>query len=277
MRAFILLLGLAVASCSFFAKPLEVSSEHFHIVADTYTSSEPEMEALLEQGEAFRTAILAISPPDIRPDPTIEVRLNGNLRRQTPFVDSLGTVQLWRFAAAEGGYQALFAHELVHAVAFDQLAEADSLESPDLGFYSEGWAEYAALLVDPGKTGFPLYRFDEDVVTGHWVNQGGLSLATLRSAHEELNKRCEFQAYILRASWFRYVDEVLGREVLLDLVAARDGWTPDAVEAVLGQSLDEVDADWRAWVRARYTAHPNAESEAESYRERIGWYEPCVE
>ncbi len=277
MRFVILPLCLTVASCSFFAKPLEVSSEHFHIVADTYTSSEGEMQALLERGEALRTAILAISPPDIRPDPTIEVRLNGNLRRQTPFVDSLGTVQLWRFSAEEGGYQALFAHELVHAVAFDQLAEADSLESPDLGFYSEGWAEYAALRVDPGKTGFPLYGFDEDVVAGHWVNHGGLTLARLRAAHEELNKRCEFQGYILRASWFHYVDDVLGREVLLDLVAARGGWSPGAIEAILGQRLDRVDADWRAWVRARYTAHPNAESEAEAYRERIGWYEPCVE
>lgn len=79
----------------------------------------------------------------------------------------------------------------------------------------------------------------------------------------------------MRASWFRYVDEVLGREVLLDLVAARAGWTPEAVEAVLGASLDEIDADWRAWVRARYAAHPNADSEAEAYRARIGWYVPC--
>ena len=277
MRVFPLLLCLAFTSCSFFAKPLEVSSEHFHIVADTYTSSEAEMQALLEQGEAFHAAILAISPPDLRPDPTIEVRLNGKFRSQSPYVDSVGTVHLWRFSAEEGGYRALFAHELVHAIAFDQLAEADSLESPDPGFYSEGWAEYAALLVDPEKPGFPLFGFDEDVVVGHWVSHGGLALATLRAAHEELNKRCEFQGYILRASWFRYADEVLGREVLLDLVAAREGWAPDAIEAVLGKGLDEVDADWRAWVRARYTAHPNADSEAEAYRERIDWYEPCVE
>lgn len=277
MRAFALLLGLTFTSCSFFAKPLEVSSEHFHITANTYTSSEGEMRALLEQGEALRAAILAISPPDTRPDPTIEVRLNGTLRSQTPYVDSVGTVHLWRFSEEEGGYRALFTHELVHAVAFDQVAEADSLESPDFGFYSEGWAEYAALLVDPGKTGFPLFSFDEDVVTGHWVRHGGLTLAALRAAHEELNKRCEFQAYILRASWFRYVDEVLGREVLLDLVAAKRGWAPEAVEAVLGMSLDEVDADWRAWVIARYAAHPNADSEAEAYRDRIGWVEPCVE
>ena len=80
----------------------------------------------------------------------------------------------------------------------------------------------------------------------------------------------------MRASWFRYVDEELGNDVLLDLVSAREGWAPDAVEAVLGMSFDEVDADWRAWVSARYAAHPNADLEAEAYRTRIGWYVPCV-
>ena len=85
------------------------------------------------------------------------------------------------------------------------------------------------------------------------------------------------RAYVMRASWFRHVDEVLGREVLLDLVAAREGLAPEAVEAVLGKSLDEVDADWRAWVSARYAAHPNADAEAEAYRARIGGYVPCVQ
>jgi hypothetical protein len=270
-----LLICLALTGCSFFAQPIEVSGEHLRIVADTHVSSEAEMRSLLEEGEAFRAAILAISPPDTRPDSTIEVRLHGGFRSQSPYVDSTGTVHLWRFSPEEGGYRALFAHELVHAVAFDQLAEKDSLMSPDLGFYSEGWAEYAALLVDPEKKGFPLFGFAEDVVVGHWVRHGGLTLAALREGHEELNKRCEFQGYILRASWFRYVDEVLGREVLLDLVSAREGWAPDAVEAVLHKTLEEVDADWSIWARARYTAYPDADSAAAAYRARIGWYEPC--
>ena len=92
MRAFTPLLCLALNGCSLFAEPLEVSSEHFHIVADTSTSSEAEMRALLERGEAFRAAIAAISPPDLRLDPTIEVRLNGDFRNQTPFVDGEGTI-----------------------------------------------------------------------------------------------------------------------------------------------------------------------------------------
>lgn len=275
MRA-IPLLCLFLASCSFFAKPLEVSSEHFHIVADTYTSSEAEIEALVKQGEAFHAAIAAIYPPGVRLDPTIEVRLNGDVQNQAPFVDGEGTIHLWRYSPEEGGYGALFAHELVHAIAFDYWVQVGALEWPDLGFYNEGWAEYVALLVDPGKTGFPLYGFDEDVVVGHWVAHGGLTLAALRAAHSELNQRCEFQAYVMRASWFRYVDEMLGREVLQDLVAAREGLAPDAVEALLGASLDKVDTDWRRWVSARYAARPGADAEASAYRARIDGYVPCV-
>ncbi|HEY7883986.1 MAG TPA: hypothetical protein VIC08_03465 [Cellvibrionaceae bacterium] len=277
MRIFTLLLCLTLNGCHFFAEPLEASSEHFHIVADTYTSSEAEMQSLLEQGEAFHAGIAAIYPLDIPLDPVIEVRLNGDARGKTPFVDGEGTIHLWRYLPEEGGYGAIFAHEIAHAIAFDYWVEAGALEWPDLGFYNEGWAEYAALMVDSGKTGFPLYGFDEDVVAGHWVEHGGLSLAALRTAHEALNQRCEFQAYLMRASWFRYIDEIFGRKVLQNLVAAREGLTPDAVEAVLGESLDKVDANWRSWVSARYAAHPNADAEAAAYRARIGGYVPCVE
>lgn len=277
MRLVLPLLCLALTSCRFFAEPLEVSSERFHIVADTNTSSEAEMQALLKLGEAFHAGIVALSPPDMRPDPTIEVRLHGTLHNQTPFVDGEGTVHLWRYSPEEGGYGAMFAHEITHAIAFDAVVEAGVLEWPDLSFYSEGWAEYAAQVVDPGKAGFPLYGFEEDVVVGYWVAHSGLALSALRAAHEELNQRCELQAYPMRASWFRYVDEVSGREVLQDLVAAREGLAPEAVEAVLGQSLDEVDARWRAWVGARFAAHPNADSEVGAYRARIGGYVPCEE
>ncbi len=277
MRALLLLLCLWLTGCSVFSKPLEVYSEPFRISANTHTSSQEEMQELLKQAEAFHSAIVAISPPDMRPDPLVEVSLNGTLRKQTPYVDETGTVQLWRFPAGEGGYSAMFAHELVHAIAFDQIFEADSLESPDLGFYVEGWAEYAAMLVDPGKVSFPFYGFNEDVVVGHWLAHGGLTLSALRSEHIRLNARCEFQGYGMRASWFRYIDEVLGRDVLHDVVAAREGWSPEDMENILGMSLRQVDADWRAWVLARYEAHPNADSEAVAYRERIYWYEPCVE
>lgn len=62
------------------------------------------------------------------------------------------------------GDRAIYAHELVHAIAYDSLVAPALEESESAGFYLEGWAEYVALLVDPGKTGFPLFGSDEDVV-----------------------------------------------------------------------------------------------------------------
>lgn len=99
-----------------------------------------------------------------------------------------------------------------------------------------------------------------------------------RENHEELSLRSQGQSYILRASWFRYVDEELGREVLLDLAAGREGWDREAVETVLGASLEQVDADWEAWAMARYDAVPDADAKAEAYRtQKMAWYEPCLE
>ena len=276
MRIFVLITAGCLASCSYFADRLEVSSEHFRIVADTSTSSEQEMRALLERGEVLHAAIRAIAPDDVSWDPTVEVHLHGNFRSDVPYVDGDGTIHLWRYAPEQGGYEALFAHELVHAIAFDAAVEMGVLEWPFLGFYNEGWAEYAAMLIDPDKTGFPFYGFDEDVVVGHWVTHGGLSLAALRNAHETFN-RCWHQAYTMRASWFRYVDQVYGRDVLLDVVYTQDGYAPDVVEAVLGATLETVDAHWRSWVSKRYAAQPNADAKQQAYLAYIGTYAPCVQ
>ena len=51
----------------------------------------------------------------------------------------------------------------------------------------------------------------------------------------------------MRASWFRHVDEVYGRDVILEVMYTKEGFAPEVVEAALGRTLDEVDAGWRAW------------------------------
>ncbi len=265
---------LALGGCGIFAEPLERSSEHFRFSATSATSSESEMQEGIDRAEALYAAIARILPPDVRLDPVIDVRLNGNLRRQVPHVDENGTIQLWRYSAEEGGYWALLAHELVHAITFDAGVEVGALEWESLGFYNEAWAEYVGQLIDPGRTGFPFYGFDEDVVVGHWVSQGGLTLAMLRESHGALNE-CWHQAYPMRASWYRYVDETYGRQSALDIFYGGREMTPAVVEEILDDSLAVVDADWRTWVLARYDAHPGADVQTAAYRARIGQYRPC--
>ena len=234
------------------------------------------MRELIEWGETLYTGVAAIIPPTFPVTAMIEVRLNGKLRSQSPFVDGNGAIQLYRYPPGEGGYRAMFAHELVHAMGFDQALKTGALDWPSLGFYNEAWAEYIAQVIDPAKTGFPLYGFDEDIVVGHWVMQGGLSMGALRASHRELNERCQLQAYAMRASWFRYVDVTFGRQVSLDIMYSGREMTPSRVEEVLGQPLIRVDENWRAWVLSRYHAHPAADAEAKAYRERTGFYAPCT-
>lgn len=266
-------LGLTLAGCH----PIEAQGEILHVVGNNFTTSEDEAQLMLEVGEELLPDIAALHPEDIVLDDAIRVELRGDFG-ESPFVDDEGTVHLWRFSEAEGGYNALYAHELVHAIAYDNLVGPALEDYDNSGFYLEGWAEYVALLVDPGKTGFSLFGVDEDVVVGHWLLEGGPTLADYRERHDELSLHCQGQSYILRASWFRYVDEELGREVLLDLAAGREGWDREAVEAVLGASLEQVDADWEAWATQRYDAHPDADAKAEAYRrEKMSWYQPCVD
>lgn len=261
---------LFLSACS-----IEAQGDILHVVGNSLNASKEEVQSMLEVGEALHPEITALHPEDVVLDDEIRVELHGRFRNTSPHLDDEGTVHMWRFSEAEGGYHAMYTHELVHAVAFDSLVDPALDTSDQAGFYLEGWAEYIALLVDPGKTGFPLFGHDEDVVVGHWLQAGGPTVAEYRQNHDEMNMRCQGQAYILRASWFRYVDEALGRDVVMDLGAARGGYEPDAVESVLGQSLEEVDAAWEQWAMARYDAHPDAD--VEGYLARMGWYEPCLD
>ena len=234
-----------------------------------------EIQEGINKAEKLYSALTKIIPSDYKLDSVIVVQLNGNYRTQGPYVDGDGTIQLWRYSAAEGGYWSLLTHELVHAIAFDTSVKLGALDWASLGFYNEAWAEYVALLIDPEKTGFPFYGFNEDVVAGHWALQGGLSLTKLRKLHEELNLTCVHQSYTMRASWFRFVDEAYGRQAALDIMYGGREMTPEVVEEILGNSLAIVDDAWYSWVLERYAAHPGADAQAASYRAKISYYQPC--
>jgi hypothetical protein len=81
----------------------------------------------------------------------------------------------------------------------------------------------------------------------------------------------------MRSSWFSYIDDVYGRQAVVEIAYATSAATSAAVVDALGVSLSELDAAWAAWLVDRYAAIPNADELADAYRNRIGSSSVCVE
>ncbi len=255
---------------------LKRESTHFVFLSNTKHATLLEMEQGLVRAETLFQKISTLVGPALTPQKKIRVLLEGDFQDQGPYFDLEG-IHLFRYSAEENGYWALIAHEMAHAFREAWYISHETSNWPTYAFLDEGFAEFVAQNVDPTKTGFPFYGFPEDVVAGYWVTHDQhIPPAVLRERHQALNQPCEIQAYPERASWIRYVDETYGRERLLDLVYHSEEPTSAFVQRILGVSLEQLDADWQAWIAARYAATPNAEATAQAYRERTSWAHICT-
>lgn len=252
-------------------------SVHFLFVSTTDHATETEMTAGLSLAEGLFSDISAFVGPDHVPTERIRVVLEGDQTTRGSYVDFDG-VHLFRYPPEDGGYWAVLAHELVHAFGVEWFIAHATWDWPTYGFFDEGFAEYVAQEVDPNKKGFPFFGYPEDVVAGSWMMSPGawIPLPTLRLQHTPLNDSCNLQAYTLRASWFRYVGEALGREAVLRIAYPDVEPTSEVVQALTGRTLEELDAEWEAWIRIRYSESPNADSLAASYATRTPWYQACI-
>lgn len=269
---------ILVAGCSDATGPTQVSreSEHFHFFAALTNATVAEVEQGIDLAETHFAKIAQIVGAGRTPSRRIAVWLEGDKRSGVPdHVDGQGTVHIHRYADPEIGYFSSLAHELTHAFRYDHWQNVAPW--PAMSFYEEGFAEFVALRADPGKRGFPLFGHSEDVVAGHWVVSGdGLPPSLLRE-RPDLNTPCEHQAYPMRSSWFSYIDDVYGRQAVVEIAYATSAATSAAVVDALGVSLSELDAAWAAWLVDRYAAIPNADELADAYRNRIGSSSVCVE
>lgn len=273
--------GLSVQGCD---SPTEVSpserlarsSEHFLFVSTTEDASEAEMDEAMVRGELLFGRIAEFVGH--QPEETIRVVFEGDQTSRGSYVDFDG-MHLYRYPDADGGYWAVIAHEMVHAFAVEWFIAHSAWDWPSYRFFDEGFAEYVAQEVDPGKTGFPFYGCEEDVVAGQWLTIPGAMIpqSTLRSRHAQLNDRCNLQAYSLRASWFRYVDDTYGRSALLRMVYPEVEPTTDLVEEITGDGLPKIDREWESWIRSRYAAHPDTVEVGQAYANRTSWYDLCLE
>ena len=75
----------------------------------------------------------------------------------------------------------------------------------------------------------------------------------------------------------RYVEEQYGREAVLSIAYSEVETTDEMIEALLGATLEQVDAAWEQWQLARYAAIPDAEAITQPYFQKFGNEPICVE
>jgi hypothetical protein len=255
---------------------LRVETAHIVVVASPSRATMAEVDAVAQRAETLFGAIASYVGPARTPDERVRIILEGDVTSAGSYLDVDG-IHLARYSEAEGGYLAVLAHELVHAFGATWFIEHEAWDWPTYRYFDEAFAEYLALEVDPGKTGFPFFGFPEDAVVGHWVAAGqSVPHSALRSRHEGLNDRCDLQAYTLRASWMRHLAERAGRAAVL-AVAYPDGEPTSAVvRSITGLGLEDLDAAWEAWARARFEARSDTAAVRQACRARTPWYQPCV-
>ncbi|MGB5674579.1 MAG: hypothetical protein WBO43_08545 [Gemmatimonadota bacterium] len=254
------------------------SSEHFEFTSNTTRATEAEMDFGIQEAEAHWTAISALVGPERTPSAKITVILDGDFSSDRPgaYVDDRGRIHVTRYREDLGGYFGPLAHEVAHAMRYSYWNRFQAGSWENFGYIEEGFAEYAAILADPDKAGFPFYGYDPDAITGQRLIRGeGIPQQVMRDRHD-LNTPCQWQTYPLRASWFLYVEEQYGREVVLSIAYSEVETTDERIEALLGATLAEVDVAWEQWQRDRYADIPNAAQIAQPYFQKFG-NEPICE
>ena len=258
--------------------PLERESEHFVFESTSAEATVAEMDAGIQLAEQHHAAMVALVGANRIPAGKVTVVLEGDFRpdRSGGYIDPDGVAHLSRYRPDLGGYFGSLAHEIAHALRYTYWHRFQVGPWENFGYIEEGFAEYAAITVYPQKAGFPFYGYPVDLITAARLVRGeGIPQQVMRDRHE-LNTPCEWQTYPLRASWFRYIEDEYGREAVLSIAYSEVETTDERIEALLGATLEQVDAAWKAWLLARYAATPDADAMAAPYFQRFG-NEPICE
>ena len=255
--------------------PVNLESEHFILISNTQLSTDEENTAVLNKAEMLYTKIFEIVGENREPQNKITIRMEGNFEIKGPYFDNLG-IHLYRYSVQEGGYLGALAHEMVHAFHEDYYIQYDPYQWINYPYIDEGFAEYIAQLIDPTKTWFPWYGFNESAVVGDLIlSENTIPHSILREKHFEINQQCHIQAYTQRCSWMRYIDETYGRSTLLSISYTPVEPTPSFFNMKFGTDLATVDANWESWAIEQYNETPNASDIAADFREHTSWYSHC--
>ena len=239
-------------------------SEHFDIEwRETYDAdTRASLEAASDRMWSAVTSFIGESP-----DQKVRLVFGGpseqpDGRRDYPRVDGNGTIYLFRFTDDPANHLNALDHELVHALRIDRRQRAD-------WFFEEGFAEFVALRSNASREGFPWFGYPVELVAGQWVASGeDLDLVALRDRHRELNGACRAQAYALRSSFFTWLGDTYGDEIVLTAAAERPAGGNGSWVRHFGAPLATLAERWRTDLSAAFKALPDARASAAAYREQ---------
>ncbi|MDH3651909.1 MAG: hypothetical protein OEQ53_19645, partial [Saprospiraceae bacterium] len=135
-------------------------SDHFIILTTTQLSTIEENEKVQSHAEEIYKRLVEILGEDRSPQKKITIRLEGPFIQQGPYFDPDG-IHLFRYTQEEGGYLALLTHEIGHAFREAFYVANEVWNWSTYPYFDEGFSEYLAQLMEPGKTGFPFYGYPE--------------------------------------------------------------------------------------------------------------------
>lgn len=244
----------------------------FQILTDSPLSDE-QKRVLMETLESGFRKVSNYLGPEKTPVNKLTVLLEGDSFStdqppKYPSVDASATIRLYRFQGPGAVYLQGLPHELVHAfrnkqVVLHEVKIGDILKG--FGFVEEAFAEFVSVEVDKESTSFVRYGFPLEVVTGYWLTSEKDIPLSILFHHHEINSKCVAQAYPLRASFFKFLDEVYGHNQLISIAYYEKEFSTDLFRHIYGKSFEALATEWKVWALKKYNQFPNNKAILDKY------------
>ncbi len=230
-------------------------------------TDESTAETAIEVGNVIFNGIAKFLGRDRVPSKKLVVVLDGSMfangTRRIPRVDAQGRVLLYTTSAPMNQYMSVFAHELVHAIRYQNHLAGDASAVLGTGFFEEGFAEAVALQVEGHSDRYPYWGYSPAAINAHLIEEDlAIPLERLINEHAALSLKCELQSYPLRGSFLTYLHSLMGHESFLLLSDARSRKDTSFYEKRLAKPFAELVSDWRDHVLAQAEHIPDAEQQA---------------
>ena len=253
-------------------------SEHIVIVWKTGNATDQQVARAGTLAELAFTGVSHYLGADRTPDKKIIVVLEGDARNGiVPFSDGSGRIHLFQFREDLGGYFGMLPHEMAHAFRHSYHKSAGVADWDGFDFVEEAFAELVADKVEPGRFSFPTLGVPSTVAAGQWFERNlAIPLVVLRERHDELNLKCSFQAYTLRGSFARFLDDRFGRGKVFELAYSRRETRPALYREIFQESFEQLAAEWRSSLQNDFEALPTRDELVSQYRKRTSGVPFCV-